>query len=134
MDWKRLGASRVHTARNGRTALECLEAYDPDIMITDIQLPQDIYIRYMNQLTTANRTKKGDAPMVCEGILNLCGTSSEEIIERTRKEEAAYYPDHHPAELPGSGSGLSGDAAGTQFRGNHRTHPEGGSCILSSPD
>ncbi len=29
--------------------------------------------------------------MVCEGILNLCGTSSEEIIERTRKEEAEYY-------------------------------------------
>ena len=29
--------------------------------------------------------------MVCEGILNLCGTSSEEIIERTRKEDAAYY-------------------------------------------
>ena len=25
VDWKRLGASRVHTARNGRTALECLE-------------------------------------------------------------------------------------------------------------
>lgn len=52
---------------------------------------QDIYIRYMNQLTTANQNKKGDAPMVCEGILNLCGTSSEEIIERTRKEDAAYY-------------------------------------------
>lgn len=52
---------------------------------------QDIYIRYMNQLTTANRKKKGDVPMVCEGILNLCGTSSEEIIERTRKEEAEYY-------------------------------------------
>ncbi len=52
---------------------------------------QDIYIRYMNQLTTANRNKKGDTPMVCEGILNLCGTSSEEIIERTRKEEAEYY-------------------------------------------
>ena len=29
--------------------------------------------------------------MVCEGILNLCVTSSEEIIERTRKEDAAYY-------------------------------------------
>lgn len=29
--------------------------------------------------------------MVCEGILNLCGTSSEEIIEHTRKEEAEYY-------------------------------------------
>ena len=29
--------------------------------------------------------------MVCEGILNLCGTSSAEIIERTKKEEAEYY-------------------------------------------
>lgn len=29
--------------------------------------------------------------MVCEGLLNLFGTSSEEIIERTRKEEAEYY-------------------------------------------
>ncbi len=29
--------------------------------------------------------------MICEGILNLCGTSSEEIIERTRKEDAEYY-------------------------------------------
>ena len=29
--------------------------------------------------------------MVCEGILNLCGTSSQEIIERTKKEEAEYY-------------------------------------------
>lgn len=52
---------------------------------------QDVYIRYMNQLTNANQRKKGATPMVCEGILNLCGTSSEEIIERTRKEEAAYY-------------------------------------------
>ncbi|NBJ92016.1 response regulator [Parablautia muri] len=39
VDWKRLGASRVYTARNGRAALECLEAHDPDIMITDIQMP-----------------------------------------------------------------------------------------------
>ena len=29
--------------------------------------------------------------MVCEGILNLCGTSSAEIIERTKKEDAEYY-------------------------------------------
>lgn len=29
--------------------------------------------------------------MVCEGLLNLCGTSSKEIIERTKKEEAEYY-------------------------------------------
>ena len=29
--------------------------------------------------------------MVCEGILNLYGTSSAEIIERTKKEDAEYY-------------------------------------------
>ena len=29
--------------------------------------------------------------MVYEGLLNLCGTSSAEIIERTKKEEAEYY-------------------------------------------
>ena len=52
---------------------------------------QDIYTRYMHQLTTANIKAKGDSPMICEGILNLCGTSSEEIIERTKKEEAEYY-------------------------------------------
>ena len=28
---------------------------------------------------------------ICEGLLNLCGTSSEEIIERTKKEDAEYY-------------------------------------------
>ena len=52
---------------------------------------QDIYIRYMHQLTTANTKAKGESPMVCEGILNLCGTSSAEIIERTRKEADEYY-------------------------------------------
>ncbi|MBD5396516.1 MAG: hypothetical protein HDR71_20125 [Lachnospiraceae bacterium] len=52
---------------------------------------QDIYIRYMHQLTTANKKTKGDVLMVCEGLLNLFGTSSEEIIERTRKEDAEYY-------------------------------------------
>ena len=29
--------------------------------------------------------------MVCEGLLNLFGTSSEEIIERTRQEDSEYY-------------------------------------------
>lgn len=29
--------------------------------------------------------------MVCEGLLNMFGTSSEEIIERTRKEADEYY-------------------------------------------
>lgn len=52
---------------------------------------QDIYIKYMHQITIANTNKKGISPMVCEGILTLCGTSSAEIIERTKKEEAEYY-------------------------------------------
>lgn len=29
--------------------------------------------------------------MVCEGLLNMFGTSSEEIIERTKKEADEYY-------------------------------------------
>lgn len=45
----------------------------------------------MHQITTANNKKKGESAMVCEGLLNLCGTSSKEIIERTKKEEAEYY-------------------------------------------
>ena len=41
----------------------------------------------MNQLTTANRTKKGDAPMVCEGILNLCVVvSTVKIVKHQRPD------------------------------------------------
>ena len=39
VDWKRLGAGKVYTARNGRAALECMAEHEPDIMITDIQMP-----------------------------------------------------------------------------------------------
>lgn len=39
VDWKKLGAEKVYTARNGRTALECMAEHEPDIMITDIQMP-----------------------------------------------------------------------------------------------
>ena len=52
---------------------------------------QSVYNRYMHQLTTANRKTKGDPMMICEGLLNLFGTSSEEIIERTKKEDEEYY-------------------------------------------
>lgn len=50
---------------------------------------QDIYTKYMNQLAAANMEAEGGSPMICEGILNLCGTSSAEIIARTRKESEA---------------------------------------------
>ena len=53
---------------------------------------EDIYRRYLHQITLAGRRTKGEASMyICEGLLNLCGTSSEEIIERTKKEAAEYY-------------------------------------------
>ncbi|MCM1263717.1 MAG: hypothetical protein NC313_13480 [Butyrivibrio sp.] len=52
---------------------------------------QVTYTQYMNQLSIANTKKKGGNPMVCEGLLNLFGTSSDEIIENTRKEADAYY-------------------------------------------
>lgn len=52
---------------------------------------QDIYIRYMRQLATANLKTKGDLPMVCEGLLDICNMISDEIIERTKKEADEYY-------------------------------------------
>ena len=53
---------------------------------------EDIYRRYLHQITNADRKARGETPMyICEGLLNLCGTSSEEIIERTKKEDAEYY-------------------------------------------
>lgn len=39
VDWKKLGAGKVYTAKNGRSALECMAEHEPDIMITDIQMP-----------------------------------------------------------------------------------------------
>ncbi|MBD5450628.1 MAG: hypothetical protein HDR28_10860 [Lachnospiraceae bacterium] len=52
---------------------------------------QDIYKKYMNQLAAVNMKTEGESPMVCEGILNLCGTSSEEIIAKAKKESDDYY-------------------------------------------
>ena len=52
---------------------------------------QDVYRKYMNQLAAANMKTEGESPMICEGILNLCGTSSEEIIAKTKKESDDYY-------------------------------------------
>lgn len=50
---------------------------------------EDIYTKYLHQLTTANNTAKGESAMVCEGLLNLFGTSSAEIIATAKKESEA---------------------------------------------
>ena len=39
VDWKSCGIGQVFTARGARSALECLNSEDIDIMITDIQMP-----------------------------------------------------------------------------------------------
>lgn len=51
----------------------------------------DIYTKYLNQLTTANLKTKGASSMVCEGLFNLFGTTSEEVIARAKKESDDYY-------------------------------------------
>ncbi len=62
-------------------------------LIDDYKLHQEqnIYIKYMHQLTIANSKPKGDSPMISEGTLNLCNIISADIIERTKKEDAEYY-------------------------------------------
>ena len=80
--------------------LHCLtdNLQDPDLVnrLTDdyrLHQEQEIYIKYLHQVSTANfkKTKGEQTMLICEGLLNLCGTSSAEIIERTKKEDAEYY-------------------------------------------
>lgn len=39
VDWEKLGIDKVYTARSSRSALACFSEHEPDIMITDIQMP-----------------------------------------------------------------------------------------------
>lgn len=39
VDWKKVGIDKVYTARGGRSALAILSEHEPDIMITDIEMP-----------------------------------------------------------------------------------------------
>lgn len=53
---------------------------------------QQIYTDYLQQLTNANTNPRGETQMIiCEGLLNLFDTSSEEIIAKTKAESDAYY-------------------------------------------
>ncbi len=58
IDWKSLGISRVYTARNGKRALEYVEEYDPDIVITDIQMPVMGGIELANRIVEENYSCK----------------------------------------------------------------------------
>ncbi len=39
VNWKQAGVEQVYTARGGRSALGCIAEHEPDILITDIQMP-----------------------------------------------------------------------------------------------
>ena len=53
---------------------------------------QEIYDRYMRQLTVANKKSEGEEHMVInEWLYEMCGTSSDEVIARAKKESDEYY-------------------------------------------
>ena len=57
---------------------------------------QEIYINYLQQLTNANANKEGESQMlVCEGLLNLFGTSSEELIAKGKREAAKEADEYY---------------------------------------
>ena len=39
VDWKKVGIDKVYTARGGKSALVCVSESEPDIILTDIQMP-----------------------------------------------------------------------------------------------
>lgn len=56
IDWEELGFSVAGTAQNGKEALELMEEYHPDLVISDIKMPfmdglelaKNIHENYMN--------------------------------------------------------------------------------------
>ncbi len=67
INWDKISVNKVYTARNGRSALECIEQNEPDIMITDIQMP------VMNGIELAKRVREGSriaAAMLCQRIVD----------------------------------------------------------------
>lgn len=53
---------------------------------------QEVYSRYLYQVVTANRKSKEEKHMVVdEWLFEMCGTSSDEVIARAKKESEEYY-------------------------------------------
>ena len=53
INWEGLGFSVIGYANNGVKALEMVEEFQPDVVMTDIKMP------YMDGLELANRIKEG---------------------------------------------------------------------------
>lgn len=58
VDWKKLDIGPVYTARNGKRAMECMEEYAPDIVITDVQMPVMNGVQFAKQLIEKGYTPK----------------------------------------------------------------------------
>ena len=53
---------------------------------------QTIYSRYMHHITAANtKAKEGVHMVIDEWLYEMCGTSSDEVIARAKKESEEYY-------------------------------------------
>lgn len=82
VDWKKLGIGPVYTARNGKRAMECMEKYAPDIVITDVQMPVMNGIQFARQLIEEGYTSK---------IIFLTGYDDFEYIKAAFEVHAVDY-------------------------------------------
>ena len=82
INWDKVSIDKVYTARNGRNALECINENEPDIMITDIQMP------VMNGIELTKRVRE-------EGyktkIIFLTGYDDFEYVKEAFRVQAADY-------------------------------------------
>lgn len=82
VDWKSLGVGKVYTARNGRTALECMAEHEPDILIADIQMP------VMNGIELTKRVR--EEGYRCK-IIFLSGYDDFEYLKAAFQVQAIDY-------------------------------------------
>ena len=82
INWDEIFIDKVYTARNGRSAIECIAQNEPDIMITDIQMP------IMTGIELAKRVRE-------EGyktkIIFLTGYDDFDYVKEAFKVQAADY-------------------------------------------
>ena len=82
MDWAQLGFEVVGDAENGEDALEKLEQYEPDVVITDIRMP------YMDGLTLTARIREKYPSMK---ILIFSGFDDFEYAKQAIKLNVTEY-------------------------------------------
>lgn len=82
VDWEEMGIGQVSTARNGKAAWEKILAQEPDIVITDIQMPVMDGIALANRIYDLNRRIK---------ILFLTGYDEVEYLKAAIRVGASDY-------------------------------------------